>query len=557
MTLAARRPSTAAKQPSLLRTGVGAALFVAFIGLWVAFAPTQVGGSAMYVSTYGTSMEPMLHKGDLVLVRAESDYHVGQVVAYRSKSLNAVVLHRIIDRDGDRYVFKGDNNSFLDTDHPERSQLIGAMQMKMPGFGTKLQLLHTPAGMGLASAALVAPFFGLRRKRKGEPGLDVPQAPSRTPAVPARGESSLGSFTTFARTQRGRVLAGAVAGAVLLSGYAWTQPLRRTATSDVIIDEHGTFSYSADAPGAADVYADGRVNTGDPVYLNLVDRIDVGFDYDISSVSKLDVTGTGRLDFTVSDTTGWSRTLPLAAETALVDGKAHVGGTIDLAALRATIAAAEARTGVKHDSYTVSLRPVVQRTATLGKASSNEVFAPALDLQLDELVLALQNGSADKITPAKGGLLSATREVPSRVSLLMADLEVSALRRASLVLVLVGALVLIAEHSRFRRVTAGDDAAVATALGTPVIPVATVGTPDGNVCAVRTLHELVPMAQVFGLPILQLTDGSGSYVVLHGTTTYRYTPASPAAAPLRPRSHSQHDAHGRRRRTEPLRAPRD
>jgi hypothetical protein len=239
-----------------------------------------------------------------------------------------------------------------------------------------------------------------------------------------------------------------------------------------------------------------------------------------------------------------------------VDGKAHVGGTIDLSAVRATIAAAEARTGVKHDSYTLSLRPVVQRTATLGKTSSNEVFAPTLDLQLDELVLALQNGSADKITPAKGGLLSATREVPSRVSFLMADLDVSALRRASLVLLLVGALVLIAEHSRFRRDTEGDEAAMATALGITVVPVATVGTPDGNVCAVRTLQELVPIAQVFGLPVLQLTDGSGSYVVLHGTTIYRYTPMAPSAAPTRPRSHKQHEGHDRRRRSEPLRAPR-
>ena len=93
--------------------------------LWLLLAPTAVGGSTRWVVTDGVSMEPRFHSGDLALVREQSDYRVGQIVAYRNRQLDTIVLHRIVARDGSRYVFKGDNNNFVDFEHPRRSQLLG------------------------------------------------------------------------------------------------------------------------------------------------------------------------------------------------------------------------------------------------------------------------------------------------------------------------------------------------------------------------------------------------------------------------------------------------
>ncbi len=59
------------------------------------------------------------------------------------------MLHRIIARVGDRYVFKGDNNNFVDFEHPARSQLIGALWLHIPGMGARLQSLRSPALIGL------------------------------------------------------------------------------------------------------------------------------------------------------------------------------------------------------------------------------------------------------------------------------------------------------------------------------------------------------------------------------------------------------------------------
>ena len=59
-------------------------------------------------------MQPRFHAGDLAIVRARSHYEVGHIVAYENLELGRIVLHRIIGRIGDRYVFKGDNNNFVD-----------------------------------------------------------------------------------------------------------------------------------------------------------------------------------------------------------------------------------------------------------------------------------------------------------------------------------------------------------------------------------------------------------------------------------------------------------
>ena len=53
--------------------------------IWYFFAPPALGGSTTYVFTDGVSMEPRFHTGDLVLVRSQSSYHVGEIVAYRNE----------------------------------------------------------------------------------------------------------------------------------------------------------------------------------------------------------------------------------------------------------------------------------------------------------------------------------------------------------------------------------------------------------------------------------------------------------------------------------------
>src|SRR5215217_7406500 len=123
------------RKSSPLSTVINFVLFAALAAIWIAFAPTTVGGQASYVVVNGNSMEPAFHRGDLVIVRAASTYRVGDIVTYRNAELKAFVIHRIIATEQDHYVFKGDNNSWIDTYHRIREELIGKLWIHIPKLG--------------------------------------------------------------------------------------------------------------------------------------------------------------------------------------------------------------------------------------------------------------------------------------------------------------------------------------------------------------------------------------------------------------------------------------
>src|SRR5689334_14450098 len=148
-------------------------LFIGLATIWIAFAPRMVGGQASYVVVNGISMEPGFHRGDLVIVRTAAAYQPGDIVTYRNAELNAFVIHRIIGIAGDHYVFKGDNNSWIDTYRPTRAELIGKLWIHIPKLGKTMQWLRLPVNMGLTTGLLGGIFMASimikpKRQRKAK-----------------------------------------------------------------------------------------------------------------------------------------------------------------------------------------------------------------------------------------------------------------------------------------------------------------------------------------------------------------------------------------------------
>src|SRR5664279_5530414 len=127
---------------------LGAAVVAMALG-WLIAGPAQLGGTATYVTTHGNSMEPGFHTGDLAIARTTDTYGVGDVVAYRSDALDTVVMHRIVDVEGNHYVFRGDNNSGLDPDKPTSEDFIGKLAVRIPQGGVWLQRLTSPFALCL------------------------------------------------------------------------------------------------------------------------------------------------------------------------------------------------------------------------------------------------------------------------------------------------------------------------------------------------------------------------------------------------------------------------
>lgn len=140
----------------LLLAGAGALALA-----WLTAGPSQLGGPVSYAIVSGSSMEPNLHRGDLVVVRAARAYDAGDVVAYRTDN-GATVLHRVIGRAGAGYLVQGDNNSWVDPYQPTEDNIVGRLRWRIPTVGRLLDWLREPlpfsVTVGLLSFAVGARY---------------------------------------------------------------------------------------------------------------------------------------------------------------------------------------------------------------------------------------------------------------------------------------------------------------------------------------------------------------------------------------------------------------
>jgi len=112
-------------------------IVAAFIIAWVfyqglAFA---TGTSMPIVSVVSDSMEPVLHRGDLVFVVRPNDLKVGDIVIYRKEGSQFTIIHRIIQKTENGYIIKGDNNPGPDTPAVKSYQINGKVLFAAPLLG--------------------------------------------------------------------------------------------------------------------------------------------------------------------------------------------------------------------------------------------------------------------------------------------------------------------------------------------------------------------------------------------------------------------------------------
>ncbi len=58
------------------------------------------------------SMSPIFSKNDIIIIKEQNEYKVGDIVAYNNNG--EIITHRIIEKNGNEFYTKGDNNNAKD-----------------------------------------------------------------------------------------------------------------------------------------------------------------------------------------------------------------------------------------------------------------------------------------------------------------------------------------------------------------------------------------------------------------------------------------------------------
>ncbi|MGN1467523.1 MAG: signal peptidase I [Ruminococcus sp.] len=112
------------------------------------------------------SMESRLSVDDLVIIKATDDYKVNDIVLYQDG--DSLVIHRIIEIDGDIVTTKGDANNVAD-EPINKSQIKGVLVYDIAGLGAVVNILKQPVSVFIIlAAALLLTELSYRKEKDND-----------------------------------------------------------------------------------------------------------------------------------------------------------------------------------------------------------------------------------------------------------------------------------------------------------------------------------------------------------------------------------------------------
>jgi signal peptidase I len=474
------------------------------------FLPTALGGSTTYVSTVGDSMEPGFTAGDLAVLRPADVYAPGDVVAYSAASLGTTVMHRIVDRDAaGGFVLQGDNNSWLDEDRPGSEEILGRLWFRIPHGGTAIEALRSAwvlALIGVAAAAVTAVTVRPPRRRggahrPGRPPLVVP------PLVRARAPQVAVAAAVAA------VLGGVGTAALLVV------PTTQTDVRTVQVASSGSFSYAGDAVRGT-TYPTGRVETGDPIYPNLLDGLTVTFDHALAAPGLTSAQGTVRLAVTVQAPDGWAAPLTEGPAVPVVDGAASAFVVVEPATALDVLRRHYAEIGAADGGATVVVTPLVDVTGTVEGRPFTAAELAGLSFTLDAVAMRPAGEAGGALAVAGTTSVAVEETVPRTFGVAGVSLTLDAARIVAGAVLVLGMLALTAATWLGR--APGDPAEEFALQYAARILRVSAFTPGRTVVDVADPQALGRVAErLDSLVLLQEGPAGATFVVQDGDTTYR------------------------------------
>jgi len=398
----------------LSQSFLSALILVLISALWFTFAPVQFGGQASYVLIAGASMEPSLHYGDLIIGHEERTYNVGDVVTYRHPTIGPVI-HRIIEREGDTYTFKGDNNDWIDSYEPKSSELIGKSWIHIPGAANIILKLRSSLGIVLLSFAfgfmVLLTFSRNSLISEKQPKKDNQTVTERSRSLYFSGYLEGMLFALFA----------ILLGAILLGVFAFSAPLTQSVPADIPYEHRGTFSYNA--VGSPSIYDQGKIEPGEAIFHALTHEFDLAFTYQLSTPEIKNLDGSYQISLEVSEPNGWRRQIELSPDTEFQGESFSTEATVNLGYILTLIDRLKTNTSLNRQVFNVDIVADVNVQGNLGDLTFEDTFTPSLKFQLDETQFYLAGSSPfgegiDPLSPVQSGFLPRQQQVPATLNIL-------------------------------------------------------------------------------------------------------------------------------------------
>jgi signal peptidase I len=486
-------------------------LIVGLAGIWIAFAPIKLGGQVSYVLVNGISMKPGFHGGDLVIVRQAAEYQIGDIVTYLDGNMGAHIIHRIIGMEQDRFILKGDNNSWIDAYHPTHAEIIGKLWIHLPKLGTAVEWIRTPINMALTIGLLGGLFMVNLTTQKQNKNSK-------------KKNSATGNSTgTFGMALYISGILGLVF--LVLSFLAFSRPVMQTADS-IPYEQIGTFFYSA--TGTPGMYDTDSVRSGEPVFTKLTCTLNLGFVYVLNGNQLENISGYQQFYAIVLDEqSGWQRTIPLISDTNFTGNTYTSMATLDLCQVQSLIAWVEQQTGFRSSAYTLIIFTSVSVGGKISGQDFADTFEPRLTFRFDSLhfYLAENSSQTNPMQTIQPGSLGDPNLVKNTLNLFGLNPTIKAMRVVSIIglVISLGGLLVLGLYF-YAESKHSQEAMIRIKYGTILMDIYDQGGEAlSPAIEVATIEELAKLAERQNVMIMHLTrDFVHYYFVRVEGTTYRY-----------------------------------
>lgn len=501
----------------LLNTRVlaAAAGLMIFFLLWIFFAPIQVGGQSYYVIVNGNSMEPLFHKGDLVVLRSAHEYAVGDIVAYKYPGIGKV-FHRIIEINGDHYQMKGDNNSWIDGYSPQKSEIIARYWFMIKGLGKAVGWLKSPW--------IIALIVGILCLMIGLSMINQPEEITKNKNNHSNNKLSY-QIANYRNGYWWIIYAIGII-AIVLGIFAYTRPLTRSKTNKITYTQKGTFSYEGSA--AQDVYDAKQIKTGDPIYTALTCNITYKFNYSLESAETFSGGGTYSILAELKANNGWKRSFTLVPKTQFSGNSFNSESSFNTCTLQPIIENTQKITQVENLQYSLVLIPVVKVSGQLAGHELNDGFSPQLSFTIDKSQIYLPEydpAISDPIHPSAAGQVVLTSLESNTLPIFGLELPVGLARNIALIALFIALIGIIVPVFIFDQASRKDKKLQAKMLVGPMLVETQVSPVSGSerIVDLTSFEDLAALAERTNSAVFFHQQALYiDYLVRESSLVYRY-----------------------------------